>query len=124
MRPEARGTGAGYALFHEIVRHAVQNNVSPQQIAEIVRQQGSAGALVGDVVRRKTINALVEAADIDSAPPRELLVELGILADESDGSDADVDGEPSALEIGDADAPQLEVATGPSDIKRAVEESS
>ncbi|MBW3662677.1 MAG: trigger factor [Actinobacteria bacterium] len=116
---------SGEDLDAEIVRHAVQNNVSPQQIAEVIRQQGSAGALVGDVVRRKSINALVEAAEIDSAPPRELLVDLGILADESEGSDdGDGDEELPTVTAGDADAPKLEVATGAGDIKRAVEEST
>lgn len=77
----------------EIVRHAQQNNASPQQIAEVIQQQGSIGALVGDILRRKAIDAIVEAATLDGAPEHELLVQLGLEPD----PDAEVPGDRRAL---------------------------
>ncbi len=66
---------------NEIVRHATQNNVSPQQIAEMIQQQGSIGAMVGDILRRKTIDAIVEAAQLDGGPSDDVLIEVGLQAD-------------------------------------------
>ena len=66
---------------NEIVRHATQNGVSPQQIAEIIQQQGSIGAMVGDILRRKTIDAIVEAADLDGAPDDDVLIRIGLKED-------------------------------------------
>ena len=65
----------------EIVRHATQNNVSPQQIAEMIQQQGSIGAMVGDILRRKTIDAIVEAASLEGAPSDDVLVDVGLKED-------------------------------------------
>lgn len=65
----------------EIVRHAQQNGVSPQQIAEVIQQQGSIGALVGDVLRRKAIDVIVEAASLDGAPEDDVLIRLGLKED-------------------------------------------
>lgn len=62
----------------EIVRHAQANDVSPQQIAQIVQQQGTLGALIGDIMRRKTIDAIVAAADISGAPGDEVLADAGL----------------------------------------------
>ena len=59
----------------EIVRHAQANNVSPQQIAQIVQQQGSLPALIGDIMRRKAIDAILAAATISGEPTDEVLEE-------------------------------------------------
>lgn len=77
----------------EIVRHAQQNNVSPAQIAQVIQQQGSIGALVGDVLRRKAIDAIVEAATLEGAPDQQLLVQLGLAED----PDAEVPADAQAL---------------------------
>lgn len=71
-------------VSNEIVRHAQANDMEPQQVAEIIQQQGSVGALVGDVLRRKAIDAIMEAAELDGAPDQELLVELGLAPGEDD----------------------------------------
>lgn len=62
----------------EIVRHAQANNVSPQQIAQIVQQQGSLPALVGDILRRKAIDAVVAAAEVSGGPADEVLEQAGL----------------------------------------------
>ncbi len=77
----------------EIVRHAQQNNASPQQIAEVIQQQGSIGALVGDILRRKAIDEIVGSATLDGAPEHELLVQLGLEPD----PDAEVPADRQAL---------------------------
>jgi len=71
-------------VSNEIVRHAQSNEMQPQQVAEIIQQQGSVGALVGDVLRRKAIDALMDAALLEGAPPEDLLVELGLAPGEDD----------------------------------------
>lgn len=71
-------------VSNEIVRHAQANDMQPQQVAEIIQQQGSVGALVGDVLRRKAIDAIMDAAELEGAPPQDLLVELGLAPGEDD----------------------------------------
>ncbi|MFA9446501.1 trigger factor [Egicoccus sp. AB-alg6-2] len=87
-------------IDQEIVRHAQSNGVSPQEIAQVIQQQGSLPALVGDILRRKTIDHIVAAADIDGGPSDEVLIELGLLDDpaaaEADAAAADVDAEADA----------------------------
>jgi trigger factor len=65
----------------EITRHAQSNGVPPQEIARIIQEQGSLPALIGDIVRRKTIDLIVDAAQIDGAPSEDLMVELGLAPD-------------------------------------------
>jgi trigger factor len=65
----------------EIFRHAQTNNVSPQQIAEVIQQQGTIGALVGDILRRKSIDAIIDAATLDGGPDDATLIRLGLLPD-------------------------------------------
>lgn len=77
----------------EIVRHAQRNNASPQQIAEVIQRQGSIGALVGDILRRKAIDAILDAATLDGAPDQGLLVQLGLEPD----PDAEVPADKQAL---------------------------
>ncbi|MFP5307958.1 MAG: trigger factor [Actinomycetes bacterium] len=76
----------------EIVRHARQNNMAPQQVAQIIQQQGSVGALVGDILRRKTIDAIVDAAVIEGAPSQEVLIEVGLEKDPSLADEAATEG--------------------------------
>jgi trigger factor len=100
-------------IDQEIVRHAQANGVSPQQIAQIVQQQGSLPALVGDILRRKAIDAIVAAADVDGGPSDEVLIELGLMDDpnapepEADeplaAGASDAEGEPAAGDEAAAD---------------------
>jgi trigger factor len=57
----------------EINRHAQANNMPPQQIASIIQQQGSLPALIGDILRRKAIDEVVKAADVDGGPSEDVL---------------------------------------------------
>ena len=97
-------------LDQEIMRHAQQHNMQPEDIAQIIQQQGSLPALIGDVLRRRTIDAIIDAADVDGGPDDELLIEVGLkedpdAQDEADegsglivpGQDDDEGGEPSEL---------------------------
>ena len=65
-------------IDEEIVRHAQANGVPPADIARIIREQGTLPALIGDILRRKTIDAIVEAAEIDGGPTDDVLIELGL----------------------------------------------
>jgi trigger factor len=68
-------------IDQEIVRHAQANGVAPQEIARIVQEQGSLPALLGDVLRRKAIDTIVAAANVEGGPSDEVLIELGVLED-------------------------------------------
>ncbi len=76
-------------LDQEIMRHAQSNGMPPEQIAQIIQEQGSLPMLIGDIMRRKTIDAIVAEASIDGGPSDELLVELGLQEDpEADADDS------------------------------------
>ncbi len=76
----------------EINRHAEANNMPPQQIASIIQQQGSLPALIGDILRRKAIDEVVKAADVEGGPSEDVLVELGLAADEDETAEEEGDG--------------------------------
>ncbi|GGI06779.1 trigger factor [Egicoccus halophilus] len=102
-------------IDQEIVRHAQSNGVSPQEIARVIQQQGSLPALVGDILRRKTIDAIVASAQVEGGPSDEVLIELGLL-DDPDATEAgdtpDAEGERSDAEVADTpDAAAAEVDT-------------
>jgi trigger factor len=88
-------------IDREIVRHAQANGVSPQEIANVIQQQGSLPALLGDILRRKAIDAIVATADIDGGPSDDVLIELGLQDDPNAPEEAD---EPVATEA-PADGP-------------------
>ncbi|MFP4235813.1 MAG: trigger factor, partial [Nitriliruptoraceae bacterium] len=103
----------------EITRHAQANGVAPQEIARIIQEQGSLPALIGDIVRRKTIDAIVDAAEIDGAPSEELLIELGLIADPAqadDGAEVEVAGSDEV-----SDAPAGDDAGGEEDTAAATD---
>jgi trigger factor len=68
-------------IDQEIVRHAQTNGMPPEEIAQIIQQQGTLPALIGDILRRKTIDQIVDAAEIDGGPSEEQLIELGLAED-------------------------------------------
>ena len=86
----------------EIIRHAQANGVDPQEIARIVQEQGSLPALIGDIVRRKTIDAIVAAAEVDGGPSEEELIELGLAADPDAPAEEADDGDAEVAAAGDA----------------------
>ncbi len=73
----------------EIVRHAMQMGMDPNQVAQLIQQQGSLGALVGDILRRKALDAMLDTAVMEGAPDDDVLREVGLLPTEADESDAD-----------------------------------
>ena len=92
-------------IDREIVRHAQANGVAPDEIARIIQEQGSLPALIGDIVRRKTIDAIVAAADVDGGPSDEELIELGLLEDPARAEeDAPTSGDEPADEATDSAA--------------------
>lgn len=65
----------------EIFRHAMQMQLQPQEVAEMIQNQGSLPALIGDVARRKALDAIADAAILDGAPDDETLIALGVIPD-------------------------------------------
>ncbi len=102
-------------LSDEIHRHARERGVEPQQLAQAISEQGSLGVLVGDVIRRRTLDALVEAADVTGGPTDEELAELGLgpPVDEATGTgEGDVDDAREGADGGDdADSGPGEILT-------------
>lgn len=90
-------------IDQEIVRHAQANGIAPQEIAQIIQEQGTLPALIGDIIRRKTIDAIVAAADIDGGPSDETLIELGLMPD-PDAEEDDDDDAPGLIVPGQSDA--------------------
>ena len=87
----------------EIVRHATQMGVDPNQVAQVIQQQGTLPALIGDIVRRKALDAIMDAATLDGGPSDDVLRELGLLeSDEDHASDAAPEDLPAA-EVEDED---------------------
>jgi len=82
----------------EIIRHAEANGVDPQEIARIVQEQGSLPALIGDIVRRKTIDEIVAAAEVDGGPSEEELIELGLMDDPEAAAEVEAPEVPAEVE--------------------------
>jgi trigger factor len=72
----------------EIVRHATQMNADPNQVAQVIQQQGTLPALVGDILRRKALDAIMDAATLDGGPSDDVLRDLGLLPAEEGGGEA------------------------------------
>ncbi|MEX2487437.1 MAG: trigger factor, partial [Nitriliruptoraceae bacterium] len=68
-------------IEQEILRHAQQSNMAPNEVAKVVQEQGSLPVLVGDIMRRRAIDQIVEAADIEGEPDEATLIELGLAED-------------------------------------------
>ncbi len=78
-------------LDYEIFRHAQMQGRSPEQIAQSIVQNNAVGALAGDALRRKAIDAMMESANIEGGPADEVLIELGMMADPNAEDDHDHD---------------------------------
>ena len=90
-------------IDREIVRHAQANGVAPDEIARIIQEQGTLPALIGDIVRRKTIDAIVAEADIEGGPSDEELIELGLLEDPASAEEAAA-SDSEGIAAGDTDS--------------------
>jgi trigger factor len=90
-------------IDREIVRHAQTNEMPPQEVARIIQQQGSLPALIGDILRRKAIDAIVAGADIDGAPADDVLDEVGL--ERVDGVIREKGPEVTEIPASDAPAP-------------------
>lgn len=78
----AQQLGVGVAsadLEQEIYRLAAQRGQEPEEIARQVSDSNAVGVLVGDVVRRKALDALVAAAEIEGAPSEDVMAALGMV---------------------------------------------
>ncbi len=71
----------------EISRHAMQMGMGPEQVAQMIQEQGSLPALIGDIARRKALDAIVDAGTLEGEPDEATLVALG-LAPDPDAEDA------------------------------------
>jgi len=98
-------------IDQEIMRHAQSNQMPPEEIANIIQQQGSLPMLIGDIMRRKTIDTIVEAADVDGGPSDEQLIELGLKEDpdaaepSDEPADDDEGASPGLIVPGQDDGP-------------------
>ncbi len=90
----------------EIFRHAMQMGMQPEQVAEMIQDQGSLPALIGDIARRKALDAIVDGGTLDGAPDDALLIELGLKQD----PDAPDPTPETAAEAADAPADADEAA--------------
>ena len=80
-------------LDREFSRLAMEHRTEPKRIAELVRDQGTLPVLVGDVLRRKAIDTVLEAADITGGPDDDTLRRLGLLAEDEPAVEEDGDAE-------------------------------
>ncbi|WP_052668873.1 trigger factor [Nitriliruptor alkaliphilus] len=96
-------------IDREIVRHAQTNEMPPQEIARIIQQQGSLPALLGDIMRRKAIDAIVAAAEVDGAPSQAVLEDVGLTV--VDG--LIVEAPPEVVDVPQPEAPVEEPAEAP-----------
>lgn len=96
-------------ISNEIVRHAQQHDVSPEQIAQVIQQQGSAGAMIGDILRRKAIDTIVAAAEVEGGPTDEVLIELGLM----DDPDAEEGDDGTVVDPTEVDVTEVAADTAP-----------
>ncbi|HEX2029398.1 MAG TPA: trigger factor [Nitriliruptorales bacterium] len=82
-------------LDREVRRHAADHGIEPAQLAQVISEQGSVGVLVGDVARRKALDLLVEAAEVEGAPSDDVLEELGLAPSTSPDDDSIPPAEPA-----------------------------
>jgi len=84
-------------IDREFARLAMEHRTDAKRIAALVREQGTLPVLVGDILRRKAIDAVLDAAHVSGGPDEATLTRLGL-----------VDAEPETeLE------PEVEAVAGP-----------
>jgi trigger factor len=65
-------------LDGEVARIAAEQGIEPARVARLIRDQGTLPVLVGDVLRRMAIDALVAAAEVRDGPDAATLIDLGL----------------------------------------------
>ncbi len=85
-------------LDREFSRLAIEHRTDAKRIAELVRDQGTLPVLVGDVLRRKAIDAVLDAAEVSGGPDEETLQRLGLVAEEPAVEDDEPEPEVEAAE--------------------------
>jgi trigger factor len=71
-------------IDRELVRLGNEHGVAPAEVARLVQEQGTLSALVGDVLRRKTIDAILDAAAVTGGPSEADLQRLGLAEPDPD----------------------------------------
>jgi len=66
-------------IDREFARLAAEHRTDARRIAELVRAQGTLPVLVGDVLRRKAIDVVLDAADVSGGPDDATLQRLGLV---------------------------------------------
>jgi trigger factor len=93
-------------LDREFARLAFEHRTEAKRIAELVRDQGTLPVLVGDVLRRKAIDAVLDAAEVTGGPDEGTLRRLGLIAAEPEvgpeADDADAGAGAEAEDAGEA----------------------
>ncbi|MDP9022391.1 MAG: trigger factor [Actinomycetota bacterium] len=102
-------------LETELMRHASRHRIEPSQLAQLLQEQGTIGALVGDVIRRKALDLLVDAARIEGQPSEELRRELLGEPAEASAADPGASVVPHAPSLGGEQAPE-EIEREPVDV--------
>jgi trigger factor len=82
-------------IDREFARLAVEHRTDAKRIAQLVRDQGTLPVLVGDILRRKAIDAVLEAANVTGGPDEATLQRLGLaepeVADDVEDDTSDVE---------------------------------
>jgi len=66
-------------IDREFGRLAAEHRTDPKRIAELVRDQGTLPVLVGDILRRKAIDVVLDAAEVTGGPDEATLQRLGLV---------------------------------------------
>ena len=84
-------TLASSDLDREFARLAMEHRTDARTIARLVQEQGTLPVLVGDVLRRKAIDTLLETAEVTGGPDEGTLISLGLAEDPATASDVEAD---------------------------------
>jgi trigger factor len=97
-------------IDREFGRLALEHRTDAKRIAELVRDQGTLPVLVGDILRRKAIDTVLDVADVAGGPDEATLQRLGLVDPElvdpepvdPDAVDPDLHDESGQVEDADA----------------------
>ena len=81
-------------LDQEFARLAAEHRTDPRRIAALVRDQGTLPVLVGDVLRRKAIDTVLDAAEVTGGPDEATLQRLGLAPADPEPEDDEAAGAP------------------------------
>jgi trigger factor len=91
-------------IDREFGRLAAEHRTDAKRIAELVRDQGTLPMLVGDILRRKAIDAVLDAAEVTGGPDEATLQRLGLVAAEpAPEPEAEPALEPEAMDTPETD---------------------